>query len=335
MVFLFVLAVVVTAAFAFVNGFHDAGVLVGNAVKNRALTPRIALLLAGVFNFIGALLGQGVGLVLAENTIELPHDPHGLLAVIVAGLTGAVIWGVVTYIAAVPVSSTYTLVGGLLGAGLVYGAVADIQGMLLRLVLPLLLAPLVVLGLSMLVTSVVTRLASQSAPKPLFRTARATDAVLTGLLSLGHGVQDAQKSAAVLMIAVLAYQGIGDPAEGTTASWSVRLFIAAALATGTVLSGWRVVRTISARLVQLDPLKSVLANGVAATATLMAAFAAAVPVSIAYSVTAANIGTQFSGRRGVVRLRFLYPIAGAALLAIPVPALLGAGLAGLLVLVGA
>ena len=114
----------------------------------------------------------------------------------------------------------------------------------------------------------------------------------------------------------------------------LRLLIAAALALGTVTSGWRVMRTVAARLVSLDPLKSVLANGVAATATLAAAFAVAVPVSIVYSVTAANVGTQFSGRRGVVRLRFLLPIVATALLAIPVPALLGAGFAWILLVAG-
>lgn len=335
MEYLFLAAVLATTGFAFVNGFHDAGVTVGNAVKNRALNPWIALVMAAVFNFIGALLGQGVALTVAENTVTLPHDPHLLLSVVFAGLTAAIVWGVITYLAAVPVSSTYTLVGGLLGAGLVYGAVADLQGMMLRVILPLLLAPLVVLAMSALVTAVVSRLAENAAPKPLFRNARAADAVVTGILALGHGVQDAQKSAAVLMIAVLAYQGIDFvDGESTDVSWPVRLLIAAALAIGTLTSGWRVARTVATRIVRLDPLKSVLANGVAATATLAAAFAVAVPVSIVYSVTAANVGTQFSGRRGVVRLRFLLPVVGTALLAIPVTALLGAGLAGLLVLAG-
>lgn len=332
---LFAVAVIAVTAFAFVNGFHDAGVTVGNAVANRALEPRVALWLACAFNFVGALMGQGVALVIAENTVTLPHDPRGVLSVIVAGMTAAVVWGIVTYLMAIPVSSSYSLVGGLLGAGLVYGAVADFEGMLLRLILPLLAAPLVVLGLSALVTWVVTRLAADSAPKPLFRTARAADAVATSLLSLGHGVQDAQKSAAVLVMAVFAYQGVDFvTGDDTPVDWPVRLLIASALAIGTATSGWRVARTVAVRLVNLDPLKSVIANGVAATATLVSAFAVAVPVSIVYSVTAANVGTQFSGRRGIVRMRFLYPVAGAALLAMPVPALLGAGFAGLLVLAG-
>lgn len=332
---LFVVAVFSVTAFAFVNGFHDAGVTVGNAVKNRALKPRIALWLSGTFNFIGALMGQGVALAIAENTVSLPHDPHGILSVIVAGMIAATAWGIVTYLLAVPVSSTYSLVGGVLGAGLVYGAVADFEGMLMRLILPLLIAPLVVLGLSALVTAVVTRLAATAAPKPLFRTARATDAVMTGLLSLGHGVQDAQKSAAVLAMAVLAYEGIDFVAgEATTVGWPIRLLIATALAIGTVTSGWRVARTVAVRMVKLDPLKSVIANGVAATTTLVSAFAVAVPVSIVYTVAAANVGTQFSGRRGHIRMRFLYPVIGSALLGIPVPAVLGAALAGLLVLMG-
>ena len=332
---LFLVAVLTTAGFAFVNGFHDAGVTVGNAVRSRALSPRIALLMAGTFNFVGALMGQGVALTVAENTITLTHEPHRLLLVIVAGLGGAVAWGIVTYIAALPVSSTYTLVGGLLGAGLVYGAVADFSNVVVRLILPLLIAPVVVLVMSALVTLVVTRLAENAAPKPLFRNARAADAIVTGILALGHGVQDAQKSAAILMIAVLAYQGIDFvDGESTDVTWPVRLLIAAALALGTVTSGWRVMRTVAVRLVSLDPLKSVLANGVAATATLAAAFAVAVPVSIVYSVTAANVGTQFSGRRGVVRLRFLLPIVATALLAIPVPALLSAGFAWILLVAG-
>ena len=93
MEFLFLAAVLATTGFAFVNGFHDAGVTVGNAVQNRSLSPRIALVMAAVFNFIGALLGQGVALTVAENTVTLPHDPHLLLSVVFAGLTAAIVWG--------------------------------------------------------------------------------------------------------------------------------------------------------------------------------------------------------------------------------------------------
>lgn len=332
---LFSLVVIVTAVFAFVNGFHDAGVTVGNAVATRALTPRIALSLASVFNFLGALLGVGIAVTVAENIIEFPHQPHDLLAILLAGMTAATLWGIVTYVVAIPVSSTYCLVGGVLGSGLAYGAHADLGGLVLRLILPLLAVPVIVLGVSALCTAVVSRLAAHSAPKPLFRRSRAANAVFTGVLSLGHGLQDAQKSCAIIMLAIVAYEGAtftdGDPFE---VSWPVRLLVATALAGGTLLSGWRVARTVSRRIVALDPLKSAIASGVSGVTLLVSALAVSVPVSLVYSVVGANLGTQLAGRRGRIRRRFLTPVLAVWVLGIPIPALLGALFSGALMLAG-
>ncbi|WP_291798415.1 inorganic phosphate transporter [Brevibacterium sp.] len=332
---LFALVVVVTVAFAFVNGFHDAGVTVGNAVVSRALTPRIAMTLAAVFNFVGALLGLGIAVTVAENIIEFPHQPGDLLSILLAGMAAATLWGIVTYVVAIPVSSTYSLVGGVLGSGLAYGAHADLASLMLRLVVPLLTVPIIVMGISALCTAVLSRLAAGSAPKPLFRRSRAAGAVFTGLLSLGHGIQDAQKSCAILMLAIVAYQGArftdGDPFEVT---WEVRILVATALAVGTLVSGWRVARTVSRRIALLDPFKSAIADGVSSVALLVSALTVSVPVSLVYTVVGSNLGTQFAGRPGVIRGRFLTPVLAIWVLGIPAPAVLGALFAGGLMLLG-
>ena len=146
--FIFALVVALAAAFAFINGFRDVSNSVALAVRTRALTPTVAVLLAAVFNFIGALLSSGFAVAVSENWVTLPQGDSGL-SILVAGLASACIWGLLLWWRGVPSSSTHALVGGLAGAGtasvLVGGnAVGGVdQSLLLEVVLPLALSPLI------------------------------------------------------------------------------------------------------------------------------------------------------------------------------------------------
>nr|WP_216629588.1 inorganic phosphate transporter [Brevibacterium renqingii] len=321
--------IVAAVIFAGSNGFHDAALTIGNAVVGRALKPGWALSLAVVFNFIGALLGEGIAFVVANQIVIFTGSAELILTCLLIAFAAATIWSLFTYFLALPVSSTHCLIGGLLGAGLVFGLSVNIDEAMNSVVWPLLLSPILGFILSWALTLLLSKSLASAPPKPLFRGARMVDSVLTASLSLVHGVQDAQKVAALVMVGVLAVEAT--PNDGLSIvdiSWPVRILIAAALALGTGLSGWRVVRTLSVRMVKLDPLKSAVADGAASILMYTAALIMRVPVSLTFVLGSAILGTQYSGRRGHARARYFLPMFGVWLLTIPAAALLASVIGG-------
>lgn len=321
--------IVVAVVFAGSNGFHDAALTIGNAVVGRALSAKWALGLAVVFNFIGALLGEGIAFVVANQIVRFDGDPHIILTAIIIAFGSATVWSLFTYYLALPVSSTHCLIGGLLGAGLVLGFAIDSAEAFQSVVLPLVLSPILGFLLSWWLTMLLSKVFASSPSKPLFRGARMVDSVLTASLSLVHGVQDAQKIAALVMVALLAVETSPHTELSVLEiSWPVRILIAAALAIGTGLSGWRVVRTMSVRMARLDPLKSATADATASVLMYTAAIVMRVPVSLTFVLGSAIWGTQFAGRSGRPRARFFIPVVGVWLVTIPAAALLAAIIAG-------
>ncbi|MCF2571756.1 inorganic phosphate transporter [Brevibacterium sp. UCMA 11754] len=316
--------VIVTAViFAGSNGFHDAALTIGNAVVGRSINARWALGLAVVFNFIGALLGEGIASVVANQIVHFDGDPEVILTSLIIAFVAATAWSLFTYYLALPVSSTHCLIGGLLGAGIVLGFSVNSAEAVNSVILPLVISPILGFVLSWGLTALLSKTFAASPPKPLFRGARMVDSVLTASLSLVHGVQDAQKIAALVMVGLLAVDA--NPYTELSVveiSWPVRLIIAGALAIGTGLSGWRVVRTLSVRMAGLDPLKSATADATATVLMYTAALIMRVPVSLTFILGSAILGTQFAGRQGRARARFIVPIAGVWVLTIPAAAAL-------------
>lgn len=326
------LAGVIIAAviFAGSNGFHDAALTIGNAVVGRALKPGWALSLAVVFNFIGALLGEGIALVVANQIVLFTGSDSLILTCLLIAFVAATIWSLFTYFLALPVSSTHCLIGGLLGAGVVFGFSVNGAEAMNSVVWPLLLSPILGFALAWALTLLVSKLLASTPPKPMFRGARMVDSVLTASLSLVHGVQDAQKVAALVMVAILAADSTAqDGLSVVDISWPVRILIAAALAVGTGLSGWRVVRTLSVRMVRLDPLKSAVADGAASVLMYIAALVMRVPVSLTFVLGSSILGTQYAGRKGHARARYFVPMFGVWLLTIPAAALLAVVIGGI------
>ena len=172
-------------------------------------------------------------------------------------------------------------------------------------------------------TLLFSKLFASTPPKPLFRGARMVDAVLTASLSLVHGIQDAQKTAALVMVAILAVDTVKHSELAVVEiSWPVRILIALALAAGTGLSGWRVVRTLSVRMARLDPVKTAIADATASVLMYAAALVMRVPVSLTFVLGSAILGTQYAGRKGHPRARYIVPMVAGWLLTIPAAALL-------------
>lgn len=288
---LFALVVVFAGAFAFLNGFRDASSAVAVAVRTRALTPTVAVLLAGLFNFIGAALSAAMALEVSRSWVVLPAGGNGL-TILIAGLLSAVLWGVYTWWRGIPSSSTHALVGGLAGAGVASVTLggnsvlgAD-QSLLFQVVLPLLISPVIAYVGAYLLVWPATRAVRYTPPSVVNSRSRRAQAIASGAVAFGHGLQDGQRTSAVLILAILA---AGLPVGGSTPAW-VALLTAAMLTAGTLAGGWRISYTIGYRLVRIDPLRGFVAQLGSAVILLVGAIGLHWPVSSTHTVTSAVLG---------------------------------------------
>ncbi|PKY70480.1 hypothetical protein CYJ40_04985 [Brevibacterium ravenspurgense] len=318
-------------AFGVSNGFHDAGMQVGNAVATRTLRPRQALLMCAVFNFIGALLGQGLLLALTGHLLTVDTLGHDLLLILIPGLFAALVINTSTYFLAVPISATHCLFGGLLGAGFIYGAQPLNTDLVVDSLFRLAISPIAALFIAWLALTLLMPFLLNRSPKPVFRVFRQGTAVGTAALSVAHGSQDAQKIGAVFIAAWLSSRG--DTSMNQLPGyvlWIIIVLSALAIAGGTLLSGWRVADTVSRRLSTLDPVGAGTSTMVAAVLSYLAAFVLRVPISMSFLVVGTNIGAGLASPhsrfawRSRNRLRTLVFVISVWLMGMPASALLAA-----------
>lgn len=316
---IFALVVVLAAAFAFINGFRDVSNSVALAVRTRALTPTVAVLLAAVFNFTGALLSSGFAVAVSQNWVTLPVGDSGL-SILVAGLASACIWGLLLWWKGIPSSSTHALVGGLFGAGsasvLVGGnAVGGVdQSLLFQVVLPLALSPVIAFIGAYLLVYPVTWAARYAQPNEINRRFRAAQSITAGAVAFGHGLQDGQRIGAVLLLAVLA---AGYTDGGSIPLW-VAMLSAVMITVGTLCGGWRISHTMAYRLIRVDPLRGVVAQAFSAALLFIGAIGLHWPISTTHTVTSGVLGAgenqHVSGthRKLVARILSLWVLTPAA-----------------------
>ncbi len=296
--------------FAFLNGFHDVSNSVATAVRTRALTPTIAVLLAAAFSLIGALLSTSLALFLTGAGLRLPPGTTGL-GILLAGLLGAGCWGLFTWYRGKPSSSTHALIGGIIGAGgasqLMSGAsvTGSERVFFFQIVLPLLLSPVVAYLLAYALVFAATWALRYNSPRRVNRGNRMAQSVLAGAFALGHGLQDGQRTMAVILLALVA---AGASSGGEMPLW-VQLFAAALLACGSAFGGWRITHTLANRLVRIDPLRGMSAQGVSTAMLFIGAISLQVPLSSTHTMTSAIVGAganqRFASVRGTELLRIL------------------------------
>jgi inorganic phosphate transporter, PiT family len=316
-------AVVVAFAlgFDYTNGFHDAANAIATSVSTRALTPRVALAMAAVFNLIGALMGTAVATTIGSGIIELGPESgtHGLV-IVLSGLIGAIVWNLITWWLGLPSSSTHALIGGLTGAGLASATTVHWDVILDKVVLPMILSPLIGFGLAYLLMVAVLWLFRRVAPSKGMRRFRLAQTVSAAAMSLGHGLQDAQKTMGVIVLALVA----GGLHEGTDIPLWVKLSAATAISLGTYSGGWRIMRTLGRKIIELDPARGFVAETVAASVLYTTAFVFAAPVSTTHTITSAIMGVGATKRLSAVRWGVAQNIGMAWILTIPMAALVAA-----------
>lgn len=319
---LVVLVVALALSFDFTNGFHDAANAIATSVSTRALTPRVALLMAATMNFAGALLGTEVAETIATSIVNLGGaGTHAELAVVLCALLGAITWNLITWWFGLPSSSTHALIGGLVGAGIAGGMSVYWSAIVDKVVLPMIISPLVGFGLAFAVMVGVMWIFRNLAPAKANRRFRIAQTASAAAMALGHGLQDAQKTMGVIYLALLTV-GWADPAHGIPL-W-VKLSAAAAISAGTYSGGWRIMRTLGRKIIELDPARGFVAESVSALVLYVNAFALHAPVSTTHTITSAIMGVGATRRLSAVRWGVAKNIAIAWVLTIPAAALVAA-----------
>ncbi len=311
-----VIAVVVVAlAFDYTNGFHDAANAIATSISTRALTPRIALILAAVMNFVGALLGQEVAkTVQSVLTIDGVSQNHGLV-IILAGLLGAITWNLVTWYFGLPSSSSHALIGGLVGAGLAGGVTIEWSTIVEKVVIPMIASPIVGFSLAFIIMLSIMWIFRRRNPHKVFRGFRMLQTLSAAGLALGHGLQDAQKTMGVIFLAVTT-AGYYSASDDGLPLWVV-LSAAGAISLGTYSGGWRIMRTMGRKIIALDPARGFSAEAAATTVMYTTAFVFHAPISTTHTITTAIMGAGATKRFSAVRWGVARSIVTAWILTFP------------------
>jgi inorganic phosphate transporter, PiT family len=321
--------VCVSLIFAYTNGFHDAANAIATSVSTRALTPRAAVLMAAVANLLGALLGTGVAQTVSRGIIKAPNGMSGL-AVLFAAVVGAIGWNVATWYFGLPASSSHSLIGGLVGAGLAASATVVWSGVLDKVVIPMVVSPIVGGVLGYLVMVAILWMFRRSNPGRVGRGFRLAQSLSAASMGLGHGLQDAQKTMGVIVLALL----ITGHYSGTAVPLWVIMSCALAMALGTWTGGWRVMRTLGRRVIEIDPPKGFAAEVTASSVLYATAFGWGAPISTTHSITAAIMGVGATKRLSAVRWGVAGHIVAAWVLTIPAAGLAAAAAYWIVHLVG-
>lgn len=314
--------IAVAAVFAFLNGFRDASAAVALSVRTRALTPSVAVLLAGVFNCIGALASVALTAVFAEKLFTVPPGPNGLV-LLLSALIASCLWGLYLWWRGYPSSSTHALISALVGASLGSAIIGHppLDGinitMLTLVLLPLLVSPLVAFALAFIAVRPTSWAVRNTAPSMVNRRMRQLQSVAGAAVAFGHGLQDGQRTTTVVLFALVA---AGFAGSGEIPMW-VPVFTAGLLAAGTVFGGWRISHTMGHRMVRVDPMRGFVAQMVGAGLLFVGAIGLHMPLSTTHTVTAAIVGAGANQRFASTNGRVLTRIA-AAWLATPIACLL-------------
>ncbi len=324
---LLVLTIAVALGFDFTNGFHDPANAVATTISPRALEPRLAIALSAGLNLGGAVIAIEVLHTKVANTIGGLVAPHGgvSLAMIIAALAAAITWNLVTWRAGLPSSSSHALIGALIGMGIAgYGVHALKWGTVGPVIIGLLTSPVAGLVLGYLFLVAILHVFRGISPSRANHNFRVAQVFSGGFVSFSHGANDAQKTMAVITLALIATGHVAAKKVGFPSPplWVV-VSAASAIGLGTYAGGWRIIRTLGSRIARLEPVDGFAAQTMAAV-VIQAATQLAVPVSTTHVVSGSVMGAGATRRLAAVRWGTARTILVAWVLTIPATASLAA-----------
>lgn len=328
--FLLLIVVVTALAFDFTNGFHDTGNAMATSIASGALAPRVAVALPAVLNLIGAFLSTAVAATIAKGLIDANLVT---LELVFAGLVGGIVWNLLTWLLGIPSSSSHALIGGIVGATIAAVGLRGViwSGVVSKVIVPAVVAALLATLVGAVGTWLVYRTTRGVAEKRTERGFRRGQIGSASLVSLAHGTNDAQKTMGVIFLALMSYGAVS-----TTASvpplWVI-VSCAVAMAAGTYLGGWRIIRTLGKGLVEIKPPQGMAAESSSAAVILLSAH-----FGYALSTTQVATGSVLGSGVGKPGAEVRWGVAGrmvvAWLVTLPLAGLVGAFTYGLVHFIG-
>jgi PiT family inorganic phosphate transporter len=316
--------IAIALAFDFLNGRNDAANSIATIVSTRVLSPRYAVAWAAFFNFIAFLVfGLNVASTIGQGIISTDAISD---QVIFGALMGAISWNITTGYLGIPSSSSHALIGGLVGAGVAHvGIRAIVWNGIGKTSAAIVLSPMTGLALALLLVLFVSWTFVRAVPTRVDGIFRRVQFVSASLYSLGHGGNDAQKTMGIIAALLTAHAQV--PGAFHVPFWVV-VSCNGAMALGTLLGGWRIVRTMGSRITRLTPVQGVCAE-TAGSITLFLATGLGIPVSTTHTITGAIVGVGAARRASAVRWNVAQRIVIAWVITMPAAALIGAAFYGL------
>jgi inorganic phosphate transporter, PiT family len=320
-----VIVVVTALLFDFTNGFHDTANVVATSISTRAMPPRVAVTMAAILNFVGAFISLAVAATIGKGIVDSGAVTS---TTVFAGLIGAIAWNLATWYFGLPSSSSHALIGGIVGATFAAdGASAvDFNGLLGKVIVPALIAPVVAFAVAGLGILVAYAIVGRLRPGPVTHGFRLGQWASGGLLALSHGTNDAQKTMGIITLALVAHGTV--PADNFQVPNWVVISSASAIALGTYIGGWRIIKTMATRIIKMDAAQGFTASG-AGAAVILASSHFGYPLSTTHVINGGILGAGAAKRISAVRWGIAGNIAIAWVLTLPMAALIGAAIYGL------
>ncbi|MUT65646.1 inorganic phosphate transporter [Paenibacillus sp. NEAU-GSW1] len=290
------IVVVLALGFDFINGFHDTANAIATTVSTRALKPRVAIVLAACMNFIGAITFTGVAKTIGSGVAN-PAELSNGVEIVIATLISAIVWNLVTWWFGIPSSSSHALIGSLTGAVIAGAGVGVINSDgLVDMVKALLLSPLIAFAMGYIIMTILKFVFARTSPHQVNKGFRFGQILTAAFQSFSHGTNDAQKAMGIITFALVA-AGIQDHME--VPLW-VKLSAAVAMALGTSVGGWKIIKTMGTKIFKIEPINGFAADigsaGVILTATMLH-----LPVSTTHVITSSILGVGSAKRFASVR----------------------------------
>ena len=322
-----VIVVLTALAFDFTNGFHDTGNAMATSIATGALKPKTAVALSASLNLVGAFLSVevarsvGSGIVNLDR-IDVTSNGPALMLIVFTGLVGGILWNVLTWLLGLPSSSSHALFGGLIGSALVAIGFDGVQwmGVLSKIIVPAVLSPVIAAIVSATGTWLVYRIAAPVADERKHSGFRKGQVATASLMSLAHGTNDAQKTMGVIFLALVASGSLNS--DDAIPLW-VKAACALAIALGTYLGGWRIIRTLGKGIVEVDTPQGVAADG-ASAAIILTSSHFGMALSTTHVASGSILGSGLGRKGAEVRWSVAGRMVVAWLITLPAAAIVGA-----------
>lgn len=311
------IVVFLALSFDFINGFHDTANAIATSVSTRALKPRVAIILAAVMNFVGAITFTGVAKTIGKGVADPTKLEHGV-EIVIAALISAIAWNLITWWFGIPSSSSHALIGSLAGAVIGGAGIGAINASgFIDILKALLLSPLIAFSAGFIIMWILKLIFAKSSPHQVNKGFRFGQIATAAFQSFSHGTNDAQKAMGIIVFALVA-AGIQDTTD--VPLW-VKISAALAMALGTSVGGWKIIKTMGTKIFKIEPINGFAAD-IGSAAVILTATMIHLPVSTTHVITSSILGVGSAKRFSAVKWGVAGRIIIAWVITIPITVLM-------------